>query len=277
MEAIGAGIEACLRPEASIEVRRVSIVPDRISPAIVETSSSADEWIEGDPTMLPAEAARHAAEYNASLARRATMAKDGLLTWATEKIRGRRPHLLRQLLVGAVPPELLAYGAAQWREADYEWLSGVPDSDRIDVRLASVALSGLDTWGSAKEQAVRIEDDVLERRLTLRYLGDELRHINFDVSPAAPGLVGRLVTAFGEDTRQLMVWVAGAFHDEAELDAGLATFAAAHPQMSAGELREILSEVRAQGIAANKAMPLEGPEFFLPDTEQLDEVIKLLG
>lgn len=277
LETISAGVEARFGADADLEIHQVSIMPDRVPPTIVETSSPADEWMENDSTLLPAEAAQYAAEYDASLVSHTTTTKDGLLTWATGKARGGHSKLLRQLLVGEMPPELLRYGTAQWRETEYEWYSGIPDSDRIDVQVASLAISGLEVWGSAKEYAVGVEDGELHKRLTIRYLGDELRDVDFDVSPLHPDLISRMVATFGEDTKQLMVWHAGAFHNEAELDAGLAAFAAAHPQVPASELRDILAEVRTHGVASNKAMSMETPGLFLPDTDQLDEFMKFLG
>lgn len=278
LETIGAGVEACFDADADLETHLVSIVPDRVPPTIVETPSSADVWMEDDSTLLPAEAAQYAVEYDASLASYATTAKDGLLTWATKKaLGGRSKVLLRQLLIGEMPPELLHYDTARWRKTEYEWYSGVPDSGHIEVQAASLALSGLEIWASAKQHTVAVEDGELHKSLVLRYLGDELRDVDFRVSSAHPDLISRLVTIFGEDTKQLMVWSAGAFEDEAELDAGLAAFATAHPQVPASELRDILAEVRAHGVAANKAMSIETPDMFLPDTDQIDEFIKVLG
>lgn len=277
LETIRQGVEACFGADTDLEFFRVSIVPGGVPPAIAEASPPADELMEDEPTLLPAQAAQRASTYNASLVGHATTHKDTLLTWATTKARGDRSQLMRQLLIGETPPELLEYGAAQWRKTDYEWQSNAPDSYRVEVRVASLVLSKLDVWGSAQEHLICIRDDELDTYLSLRYLTDKLRDVTFSVSARGPDVVSKLVDAFGRDTNQLMVWVVGAFKDEAELDAGLAAFADAHPQVPAHELHKLIAEVRAHGIAANKAMAIETSDLLLPDIERLDEFIKVLG
>jgi hypothetical protein len=143
--------------------------------------------------------------------------------------------------------------------------------------LVSVALAGVEKYGSASTHTISIRDALVIRSLSITQIGDTISHVNYRASALEDPVLERGVKLMGVEATRLSLLLVGAFGDDDELDPTLNDIWLDFQGTSKEEeIGPFLDEVRGRAVAAKDSRELTPEGYSLPSAEQLQEFAVLL-